>query len=118
MFVEKLDDLPEALRGDFVESEFDGKKGFQHKDTIALSNALKNAKSEKEELRNKFADVETRLSEFEKTKAQEIEDAKTKALESARSNKDVEAIEKRYQEQIADLEKTIRPHMAGIILRK
>lgn len=105
MFVEKLDDLPEALRADFVESEFDSKKGFQHKDTIALSNALKNAKAEKDDLRTKFTDVETRLSEFEKTRAQDIEDAKTKALESARTNKDVDAIEKRYQEQIADLEK-------------
>ena len=105
MFVEKLDDLPESLQDQFVESEFEGKKGYQHKDTIALKNALTNAKAEKDELRNKYTDVETRLTEFEKSKADEIEAAKTKALESARSTKDVDAIEQRYQEQIADLEK-------------
>lgn len=105
MFVENLDDLPESLKDDFVEAEFDGKKGYQHKTTVALANSLKNAKAEKEELKNKFAEVETRLGEFERTKADEIESAKKRALESARTSKDVEAIEKRYQEQIADLEK-------------
>jgi len=49
MFVESLEKLPEELRGDFVESEFNGKKGFQHKDTIALANSLKNAKAERDQ---------------------------------------------------------------------
>jgi len=105
MFVESLEKLPEELRGDFVESEFNGKKGFQHKDTIALANSLKNAKAERDQYRTKATEYESQMSEAE-TRAQErIEEAKRKALEEARSKGDVEAIEKRYQEQMADLEK-------------
>lgn len=105
MFVESLDKLPEDLRGDFVESEFNGKKGFQHKDTIALANSLKNAKAERDQYRTKATEYETQMSEAEKRAQERIEEAKRKALEDARSKGDVEAIEKRYQEQMADLEK-------------
>lgn len=105
MFVEKLEDLPESMRGDFVESEFDGKTGYQHKDTVALKNAMKNAKDERDRYKTKFGELESRLNEFEEAKAREIEEAKTKALEEARTAGDVAAIEKRYQEQMQDLEK-------------
>ena len=54
MFVENIEDLPESMRGDFVESERDGKKGYQHKDTIALANAMKHAKAEREQLKEKL----------------------------------------------------------------
>lgn len=105
MFVESLDKLPEDLRGDFVESEFNGVKGFQHKDTVALANSLKNAKAERDQYRTKATEYESQMSEAEKRAQERIEEAKRKALEDARSKGDVEAIEKRYQEQMADLEK-------------
>ena len=63
MFVESLEKLPEELRGDFVESEFNGKKGFQHKDTIALANSLKNAKAERDQYRTKATEYESQMSE-------------------------------------------------------
>ena len=107
MFVENLEDLPEALRAQFVESEFEGKKGYQHKDTVALSNALKNAKAEKEQLRGKVGEFEQRLTQFEQSKQQEIEAARAKALEEAISKGDVKAIEERYKQQMADLEKQV-----------
>lgn len=105
MFVESLDKVPEEWRKDFVESEFEGKKGFQHKDTVALANSLKNAKTERDQYRTKATEYENQMSEAEKKAQERIEEAKRKALEEARSKGDVDAIEKRYQEQMADLEK-------------
>lgn len=105
MFVESLEKVPEEWRGDFVEFELDGKKGYQHKDTIALANSLKNAKTERDQYRTKASEYEAQMSEAEKKAQERIEEAKRKALEEARSKGDVDAIEKRYQEQMADLER-------------
>lgn len=63
MFVEKLDDLPETLRGDFVEAEYNGKKGYQHKDTVALANAMRNAKSERDEFKGKLNELLSKAEE-------------------------------------------------------
>lgn len=111
MFIENIDDLPEVLKADFIESERDGKKGYQHKDTVALSNALASQKTKLDELRGK-------LTEFEAEKSKEIEAARLKALEEARNNKDVDAIEKRYQEQMADLEKRTAERVRGEVLKE
>ena len=85
MFLESLEKLPEELRSEFVESEFNGKKGYQHKDTVALANSLKNAKAERDQYR-------TKASEHEWQMAEKIEEAKRKALEEAKSKGDVDAI--------------------------
>ena len=103
MFVKKLDELPENLRAQFVESEFNGEKGFQHKETVALLNSMKNAKAERDEIKGKYGDLETRLNAFEETKKTEIEAARAEALEKARTNGDVAVIEQRYQQQLDDL---------------
>ncbi len=113
MFVENLESLPETMRADFVESEFNGKKGFQHKDTIALANSLKNAKAERDQYKTKATDYEAKMSEQEAQTAAKIEAAKAKALEEARSKGDVNEIEKRYQEQMADLEKRTAERVRG-----
>lgn len=118
MFVEKLEDLPEPLRDQFVESEFDGKKGFQHKDTVALSNALRNAKTEKQQLQTKVGEFEQRLTQFEQSKAAEIEAARQKALDEAKSKGDIAAIEQRYQEQMADLEKRTAERVRGEVMKE
>lgn len=70
MFVEKLDDLPETLRGDFVEAEYNGKKGYQHKDTVALANAMRNAKSERDEFKGKLNELLSKAEE-DRTKAEQ-----------------------------------------------
>jgi hypothetical protein len=111
MFVENIEDLPESMRGDFVESERDGKKGYQHKDTIALANAMKHAKAEREQLKEK-------LSAFEASQQSAIEKAKADALEEARTKGDVKAIEERYQQQMADLERRVREEERGVVLKE
>lgn len=105
MFTESLDSFPEDMRGDFVETEMDGKKGWMHKTDVPLINSLKNAKQEREDFKKKFDEINTKLSGFEEAKKSEIEKARAEALDTARSKGDVKAIEERYQQQMADLEK-------------
>ena len=111
MFVENIEDLPESMRGDFVESERDGKKGYQHKDTIALANAMKHAKAERDQLKEK-------LSAFEASQQAAIDKAKADALEEARTKGDVKAIEERYQQQMADLERRVREEERAVVLKE
>lgn len=96
MFVESLQDLPEAMRDHFVEAEIDGKKGFQDKDSAELRKHLFNVKGENKSYKEKF-------TELEKSKAADIEKARADGLEEAKSKGDVAAIELRYQEQMKDL---------------
>lgn len=98
MFVESLEEVPENWRDKFEEVEIDGKKGFQDKETTKAFNMAKNIKLEKQTLQEK-------LNGFESSKAAEIEAAREQALEEAKTKGDVAAIEKQYQEQMADLER-------------
>lgn len=102
MFVEKLDDLPEALRAQFVESEFEGRKGFQHIDTVALKNALVNAKTEKEQLRGKVSEFETKLATIEQQQRAEFEARLEQELEKARKTGDATQLEERLRQQFED----------------
>ena len=105
MFVEDLETLPEALRDQFVPFELDGKKGFQDIETQKAYALVQTVKGEKKAVQDKFAEVEGRLSAFEQGQAEAIEKAKAEALEQARTSGDIEAIEARYKEQMADVEK-------------
>jgi len=95
IFYENLEQVPEEFRADFVESEFEGKKGFQHKKVVALANAYK---SEHEESR-KLKDV---LAEQEKIKAAAIEQARKDALEEAKKAQNFEEYDKRHKEILED----------------
>lgn len=66
---------------------------------------LRALKEKMDDLGSRYAQANSRIEEIERSKAQEIENAKAEALKTARSKGDVETIEKRYQEQMADLEK-------------
>jgi len=105
MFIETLDSFPEEMRGDFVETEMDGKKGYMHKTDEPLLNSLKNAKAEREKYRTDAEDAKGRLTNIEKEQQTKIQQARAEALEQARSKGDVSAVEERYQQQMADLEK-------------
>lgn len=103
MFVENLDDVPESWREQFVETEIDGKKGFQDKDSNELKQHLFNVKSENKDHIAKNAELSSKFADIEAVKAADIEAAKNEALEKARSSKDVDAIEERYKQQMEDL---------------
>jgi hypothetical protein len=91
---EQFDQLPDFAKADFVK---DG-------DVYRHGGFLK-VKKTADGLDQKFREANDRISSIEASKAEEIEAAKAAALEQARTKGDVTAIEKRYQEQMADLEK-------------
>lgn len=91
---EQFDSLPDFAKTDFVK---DG-------DTFVHAGFQK-VKKTADALDSKYKEASERLTTIESTKAAEIEAAKAAALESARSKGDVTAIEKRYQDQMADLDK-------------
>lgn len=105
MFIENLDELPENLRDQFVEHEFDGKKGYQPKSIVTLENTMRNVKAEKGELKTKLDEYETRLAEIEKAKQEEIEAAQQAAFEKAKKEGNVDAVEERWQQKLSDAEK-------------
>lgn len=94
---EQFDQVPEFIKGDYeqVGEVFRLKAEGKAEALKASLNALD----------GKYKGLEKTVADIESAKAAEIEAAKAEALEKARTKGDVAAIEKRYQEQMADLEK-------------
>jgi len=100
MFLESLEDLPEALRGNFEAVEIDGKKGFQDKESLKAFRLSENLKNEKHALQNKLGEFETRLTESEKLKAIEVEKALKAGYDKALKDGNSEEAERIKREQI------------------
>lgn len=94
---EQFEQLPEFVKGDYE------KAGEVYRPVA--EGKLSALKGSLNDLDSKYKQANSRIEEIERSKAQEIENAKAEALKTARSKGDVETIEKRYQEQMADLEK-------------
>ena len=94
---EQFGQLPDFVKGDY-EQAGDVYRPVAEGKLSALKGSLN-------DLDSKYKQANSRIEEIERGKAQEIENAKAEALKTARSKGDVDAIEKRYQEQMADLEK-------------
>lgn len=94
---EQFDQLPDFVKGDY-EQEGEVYRPVAEGKLSALKGSLN-------DLDSKYKQANSRIEEIERSKAQEIENARAEALKTARSRGDVETIEKRYQEQMADLEK-------------
>ena len=72
---------------------------------------MKHAKAEREQLKEK-------LTAFEASQQAAIDKAKADALEEARTKGDVKAIEERYQQQMADLERRVREEERAVVLKE
>ena len=108
--IEQFEQLPDFVKSDYV--EHDGAYVPQ------AELKVKGLKSSLDSLDAKFKGVESKLTEVEQTKAAEIEAARAKALEEARTKGDVKAIEERYQQQMADLEKRTREEARNEALKE
>lgn len=109
---EQYEQLPEFVRDDYVEMDGVYRHGgfVKVKQTAdALDAKLKAQSGETQTLKE-------RLDSFEAEKAQAIEAARTAALEEARTKGDVEAIEQRYKEQMADLEARVKASTRAEVL--
>lgn len=115
MFVESLEKVPEDWRDQFVEVEIDGKKGYQDKDSLSLKQLAFNVKEE-----NKT--VKSRLSEFEKQKAEELAKAERKELEKLKAEGKTDEIlsdfERRKAEEIKQLQDQINSLTGSIKTEK
>jgi hypothetical protein len=96
---EQFETLPDFVKSDYIEHEGAYVPQAELK--------VKGLKSSLDNLDAKYKDIEARMTASDQNKAAEIEAAKQKALEDARSKGDVKAIEERYQQQMADLEKRV-----------
>lgn len=87
---EQFEQLPEFARGEYEQVG----DGYRHK-SLGKVDSLKQS----------LDSLDGKLKEFQRTEAEKIEAARKEALETAKSKGDTAAVEKRYQEQMADLEK-------------
>lgn len=101
LFFETLEEVPEQFRADYVESEYEGKKGFQHKKVVALANAYKAEKQEKSSLREKWDEYESRI---ESEKQAEVERKLKEQLEEALKNNSLDKSKEVYEQKLAHLE--------------
>ena len=100
---EQFDQLPDFAKADFVK---DG--------DVYRHGGLLKVKKTANELDQKYREASERINSIEASKASEIEAARAAALEQARTKGDVTAIEKRYQEQMADLEKRSKEEIESL----
>ena len=91
---EQFEQLPDFLQGDYVETD----NGYQHGGFVKLKGTLN-------ELDSKYKSTESRLTEFEAAQAAKIEEAERIAYEKAKTDGNVDEIEKRYQQQLEDAQK-------------
>lgn len=102
LFFEKLEDVPEQYRDEFVESEFDGKKGFQHKQVVALANTMRNTKAERETEKQRREQMESKLQELETSQAERIRQAREQALEEAKKAGNSDELDRLQKEKMDD----------------
>lgn len=102
LFFNTIEEVPEEFRADYVESEFEGKKGFQHKGVVSLANALNTTKADKDRIKEKFdkyeADELSRIEEMTKK-------AEAEALEKAKSSGEWSQMEEILNQKISDADK-------------
>jgi len=100
VFYESLDEIAEDERGDFVEVEWDGKKGYQHKSVASLAHAYQETKSKRDKDRERLEELESKVGGFEEEKRKAAEEAEQRAYEKAKKDGNLEEIEKRHEQQI------------------
>lgn len=101
---EIYDQLPDAVKSDYEEK--DGQ--FYHVSegkAAALKQSLDNFDAK---YKSEVGTLQSQIDEINAKKEQDIKDAREAALAEAKSKGDVEAIEQRYKEQMADHEKRVR----------
>lgn len=103
MFVEDLEQLPEVMRDQFVETEVDGKKGFQDKDSLELKQHLFNVKEENKKIKSGRSELEEKLNEIKAQESEKIEQAKREALEKAKKDGKSDEAVTLLQQELEDL---------------
>ena len=106
---EQYEQLPDFVKGDYEEQ--DGK--FVSVGELKAAKLKQSLNEVDSKYKTQLNEVNEKLSTFEQQQKTAIEKARQEALEEARNKGDVAAIEKRYQEQMADLEKRTAERVRG-----
>ena len=96
-YYDSLEEVPESERSEYTESEFEGKQVFQHKQFVALANALQKEKEAKQGIKSKF-------DEYEKQEADRLTQAEQRAYEKALKEGRTEEVERLLKQKLADAE--------------
>lgn len=108
MFVEDIEQIPEGMREQFVETEVEGKKGWQDKDSHELRQHLFNIKGENKTLKEAKAEQEKTLKEFQAAEEEKLKQAREEALAEAESAGDIKRIKEEFAQREEDLRKTVK----------
>ncbi|MGB2063503.1 MAG: hypothetical protein ACPHUL_00010 [Marinomonas gallaica] len=106
VFYESLDNIPEEERQEFVETEWDGKKGYQHKTVASLAHAYNETKGKRDKDRQRLEELEGKVGGFEEEKRKAAEEAEQRAYEKAKKEGNIDEIEARHEQQIQHAQKT------------
>lgn len=103
---EQYEQLPEFIKTDY---QLIGDKyvSTDSQKVAALKTSLDSLDAKLKSRDSEFYALNEKMTAFEVAQTAKIEEAKSKALEEARSKGDVAAIEERYKQQMADLEKRV-----------
>lgn len=108
IFYKTLEEVPEQFRADYVESEYKGEKGFQHRDVVALSHAYRSEKAEKEKVKGILNEKDQTLSEYQAQKELELQEAREAERQKALKENNLERVLEIEAQKRADAEKTAR----------
>lgn len=107
MFVEDLEQIPEGMREQFVETEVEGKKGYQDKDSHELRQHLYNVKGENKSLKEANAERDQKLKEYQSAEEEKLRQAREEALKEAETSGDVKRIKEEFEQEREDLRKRV-----------
>ncbi|MBL4795863.1 MAG: hypothetical protein JKY50_00460 [Oleispira sp.] len=97
---EQFDQMPDFMQSNY---SLDGDV-YKHAGMIKMKGSMNDLNGKLTAQKGDFDNLNTRLTDFEASKAAEIEAAKAEALEQARSKGEVEGIEEIYKQKMTDLE--------------
>lgn len=97
---EQFDQLPEFIRDDYT--EVDGV--YKHAGMMKVKQTANDLDAKLKTRDQEYNSLNERMNGFEQQKQSDIDAAKAEALKDAKTQGDVDAIEKLHREQMADLE--------------
>lgn len=106
--------LPEKAKNAFT---LDGEQYVPVKDA-KLKSTLDDLDGKFKTAEQRAKELEQRLASFEEAKKAELAAEREKALEEARTKGDVKAIEERYQQQVADVERQTAERVRAEVLKE
>lgn len=100
---EQYEQLPEFIRNDYT--EVDGV--YKHAGLVKVKQTANELDSKLKASEKSIAELSDKMNTFEQQKQADIEAATATALENAKTDKDVEEIERIHNQKMADLEKRV-----------